>query len=90
MALDIFFLLSAYLVTTLLLQEMDRTGTVDAGSFYARRILRIWPVYFFFLLSTLSLKLFTSLARPAPTASARVTLRWQAPEIDPTSPAARE
>lgn len=46
---DLFFVLSAYLITELLLRERSVTGAVDVGSFYARRILRIWPLYFAFL-----------------------------------------
>ncbi|HXZ33136.1 MAG TPA: acyltransferase [Terriglobales bacterium] len=46
---DIFFALCAYLITELLLCEKARTGTVDVKSFYLRRTLRIWPLYFFFL-----------------------------------------
>lgn len=44
-----FFVLSAYLITSLLLRERERTGTLDTRDFYVRRILRIWPVYFVFL-----------------------------------------
>jgi peptidoglycan/LPS O-acetylase OafA/YrhL len=61
---DIFFLLSSYLITTLLLQEKDRTGTIDTRSFYARRILRIWPLYFIFIVSTICLSRFTSVQFP--------------------------
>jgi peptidoglycan/LPS O-acetylase OafA/YrhL len=46
---SLFFMLSAYLITSLLLQEMQKTGTIALGSFYLRRILRIWPLYFFAL-----------------------------------------
>lgn len=42
----IFFLLSAYLITELLQRERQRTGTIHVRSFYVRRILRIWPLYF--------------------------------------------
>jgi peptidoglycan/LPS O-acetylase OafA/YrhL len=42
----VFFMLSAFLITDLLLRERDRTGNVHVGSFYMRRILRIWPLYF--------------------------------------------
>jgi peptidoglycan/LPS O-acetylase OafA/YrhL len=48
-AVDLFFALSAYLITRLLLRERVQTGTVDVRAFYVRRILRIWPLYFFFL-----------------------------------------
>lgn len=44
--LCLFFLLSAYLITELLLREQSRTGTVHLRAFYTRRILRIWPLYF--------------------------------------------
>ncbi len=47
---DLFFVLSAYLITELLLREGDRTGTIHLPQFYMRRILRIWPLYFFFFL----------------------------------------
>lgn len=42
----IFFLLSAYLITELLIRERAATGSIHLGAFYARRILRIWPLYF--------------------------------------------
>ena len=47
---DLFFALSSFLITTLLLRERDSGGTVDVRAFYLRRILRIWPLYFVFLL----------------------------------------
>jgi peptidoglycan/LPS O-acetylase OafA/YrhL len=45
----LFFTLSAYLITTLLIREHQLTDTVDLAAFYQRRILRIWPLYFFAL-----------------------------------------
>lgn len=42
----VFFLLSAFLITELLMREDDRLGTIHVRSFYMRRILRIWPLYF--------------------------------------------
>ena len=45
-AVCFFFVLSGFLITYLLLQERERTGKVNVGNFYLRRILRIWPVYF--------------------------------------------
>ena len=42
----LFFFLSAYLITELLLLERDAFGQVNMGAFYVRRILRIWPLYF--------------------------------------------
>lgn len=61
---DIFFLLSAYLIATLLIRERDRSGTINIRAFYARRILRIWPLYFAFLAVTLILSRFTPVQFP--------------------------
>jgi peptidoglycan/LPS O-acetylase OafA/YrhL len=45
----LFFVLSSYLITELLLREFEQRGILDVKSFYIRRALRIWPLYFFFL-----------------------------------------
>ena len=51
--LDLFFALSAYLITELLLREHDNRGTFSVSNFYIRRALRIWPLYFTFLALTI-------------------------------------
>lgn len=43
----LFFLLSAYLITVLLLREKEECGRLHVPQFYGRRALRIWPLYFF-------------------------------------------
>jgi peptidoglycan/LPS O-acetylase OafA/YrhL len=43
---DLFFVLSSFLITTLLLKEREETGAIRLQWFYLRRILRIWPLYF--------------------------------------------
>ena len=50
MGVDLFLVLSAYLITRLLLTEHRREGTFSLSDFFVRRILRIWPLYFFALL----------------------------------------
>jgi peptidoglycan/LPS O-acetylase OafA/YrhL len=45
-----FFAISGFLITTLLLRETDRKGSVSLQSFYVRRSLRIFPLYFAVLL----------------------------------------
>jgi peptidoglycan/LPS O-acetylase OafA/YrhL len=45
----LFFFLSSFLITRLLLLERQATGGVRIADFYVRRSLRIWPLYFFFL-----------------------------------------
>ena len=43
---DLFFALSAFLITSLLLSEREQTGGISLRRFYIRRALRIWPLYF--------------------------------------------
>jgi len=45
----IFFVISGLLITYLLLVEADRRGRPSLRSFYTRRVLRIFPVYFLYL-----------------------------------------
>jgi len=45
--LSLFFTLSAFLICELLLRERDSTGMIGIKQFYIRRILRIWPLYYF-------------------------------------------
>jgi peptidoglycan/LPS O-acetylase OafA/YrhL len=47
---DIFFIVSGFLLTYLLLAEKEKTGKVDVMKFYIRRAFRIWPLYFFMIL----------------------------------------
>jgi len=50
--LDLFFALSSYLITELLVREHARRGRFSLPAFFARRALRIWPLYFTFLAAT--------------------------------------
>jgi peptidoglycan/LPS O-acetylase OafA/YrhL len=55
---DLFFVLSSFLITELLLRERRARGSLDVKSFYIRRILRIWPLYFAFLFFAYALTFF--------------------------------
>jgi peptidoglycan/LPS O-acetylase OafA/YrhL len=44
-----FFVLSAFLITYLSLSEYSKTGSFSVLHFFKKRILRIWPLYFFVL-----------------------------------------
>jgi peptidoglycan/LPS O-acetylase OafA/YrhL len=47
----IFFVLSGFLISFLMLQEEKNFGKINISFFYIRRILRIWPVYYIVTLS---------------------------------------
>ena len=55
---QVFFVLSGFLITWLLLREEQRSGTIDLRRFYFRRSLRILPPAFFFLGMMLLLTVF--------------------------------
>lgn len=41
-----FFIISGFLITKLLLEELDSTGRISLRSFYRRRVLRIFPAFY--------------------------------------------
>ncbi|MDQ7903113.1 acyltransferase family protein [Phytohabitans sp. ZYX-F-186] len=49
---DVFFVISGFLITSLLLREHDRTGTISFKGFYVRRVKRILPASLLVLLTT--------------------------------------
>ena len=46
LGVDLFFVMSGFLIVTLLLREQDRNGDISLKKFYMRRTLRIFPVYY--------------------------------------------
>jgi peptidoglycan/LPS O-acetylase OafA/YrhL len=46
----IFFVISGFLITTLLINEREKTGKIDLKQFYLRRAYRIFPAAYFYLL----------------------------------------
>ncbi|THV22839.1 acyltransferase family protein [Glycomyces paridis] len=50
---DVFFVISGFLITSLLLREIDRTGKVSLTGFYARRAVRLLPAAATVMLATL-------------------------------------
>ncbi len=50
LGVTLFFCLSSFLITSLLLREFDLKGALNVRAFWLRRILRIWPLYFAFIL----------------------------------------
>lgn len=55
LGVDIFFVLSGFLITTLVLRERDRTGSVNLRQFYTRRALRLLPALIVLLVVALAL-----------------------------------
>ena len=47
---DVFFVLSGFLISNLLFREDDNFGSISLSRFYVRRSLRIWPLYYGVLL----------------------------------------
>lgn len=45
-----FFVISGFLITYLLMNEIGKTNDVSIPKFYMRRILRIWPLYYVYLI----------------------------------------
>ena len=45
----LFFVISGFLITFLLIKELKKTNTVSIGKFYLRRVFRIWPIYYLFI-----------------------------------------
>lgn len=68
LGVNFFFVLSGFLITYLLLEEKESTGRINIGAFYMRRILRIWPLYYFVVLVGFVVVPFvqTKLGQPTP------------------------
>lgn len=50
LGVDLFFVISGFLITSLLLEEWDTHQTISFRSFYARRVLRLFPALFVMLI----------------------------------------
>ncbi|HYP34638.1 MAG TPA: acyltransferase, partial [Burkholderiaceae bacterium] len=46
LGVDMFFIISGFLIVTLLLRERDADGRISLKQFYVRRTLRIFPIYY--------------------------------------------
>ena len=52
LGVTVFFVLSGYLITSLLLIEWDSTGTIDLPQFWLRRVKRLFPAIAFVIIVT--------------------------------------
>jgi peptidoglycan/LPS O-acetylase OafA/YrhL len=62
---DLFFVLSGFLIGGQLWKELKASGTVDVRRFILRRGFRIWPLYYALVIFLLAERLFLGLDRPA-------------------------
>ena len=60
LGVDLFFVLSGFLITTLLLREYGRTDRIDLGAFYLRRVARLYPAIVAVLITSIVLRIFFS------------------------------
>jgi peptidoglycan/LPS O-acetylase OafA/YrhL len=54
----LFFVLSGYLITNLLLLEKQEFNRIDLRKFYLRRIFRIWPIYYLIIIASIFIIIF--------------------------------
>jgi peptidoglycan/LPS O-acetylase OafA/YrhL len=65
LSVTFFFVLSGFLITSLLLTEKTATGTIDVRRFLAKRALRIWPLYYLVLAAGYGISIFVLRDTPA-------------------------
>src|SRR5216117_3102727 len=83
MGVDLFVVISGFLITLLFLRERERHGTLSLRGFYTRRALRILPAYVAFLVVCAAIE---ALGAPGPTPSdwaglLTYTMNWHAPSL---------
>ncbi len=76
LGVDLFFVLSGFLITALLLGEERGTGDIRYGSFYARRAIRLLPALYFMLLCFAVYTLATDLPWPPAAASIQASVLY--------------
>lgn len=55
LGVHVFFVLSGYLITSLLSRELSASGRIDVPAFYVRRVRRIFPVFYAYIIALAAL-----------------------------------
>ncbi|GLI27950.1 acyltransferase [Agromyces rhizosphaerae] len=76
LGVDVFFVLSGFLITRLLRNEYDRTGTIRLARFTARRLLRLYPALLAACTFVMTVALVTGRAVPELTRDVVVSLTY--------------
>jgi len=80
LGVTLFFVLSGFLISYLLLKENEVAGSIAVQKFYGRRILRIWPLYYLLVILTfVVIPRLSFFAVPKYTAALPVNFRYTFP-----------
>ena len=71
---DLFFVLSGFLISGLLFSEYKRNGQIDIQRFILRRGLKIWPAYYVLVIVTAIISMLVAHARGVPFPSHEVAV----------------
>lgn len=76
LGVSIFFVISGYLITTLVLKENDRWGKISLRNFYVRRVFRIFPACYCYVAVVAMLGLFGALRITSVDVLSALTFTW--------------
>jgi peptidoglycan/LPS O-acetylase OafA/YrhL len=76
LGVSIFFVISGFLITTLLIKERERAGQIHLGNFYLRRIFRILPAFYLYLFALAVISCLGWIRVPRSAFIAAATFTW--------------
>lgn len=65
LGVDVFFVISGFLITLILMRQIGKSGTIDLKTFYVKRLLRLYPALILVTLTVVTLYFFYERALPA-------------------------